>query len=60
MLNFMLPFCLPGSSHLSIEKISSPDSGLLQHAAFDPKPTLKVSLWTSALLQTADLRIDGN
>jgi hypothetical protein len=36
MLNLMLPFCLPGSSHLSIETISAPDSGLSRHPAFDP------------------------
>jgi hypothetical protein len=32
----MLPFCLPGSGNLSIEKISAPDNGHSRHATFDP------------------------
>jgi hypothetical protein len=38
----MLPFCLLQSSHLSIKKISAPDSGLSGHPAFDPHHPLAV------------------
>jgi hypothetical protein len=43
----MLPYCLPGSSQLSIKKISAPDSGLSRHATFDPY--LPVALLQSAI-----------
>jgi hypothetical protein len=54
----MLPFCLPGSGHLSIEKISAPDSGLTRQATIDPKQTAKrISMKTyfSTLAHFSDL-----
>jgi|WetSurMetagenome_2_1015567.scaffolds.fasta_scaffold295221_1 hypothetical protein len=48
--HLMLPFCLPGSSHLSIEIISAPNSGLSRHATIGRVGSGAVAVGLACLL----------